>query len=73
MFARLDARVSFRPKGPAGRWLFYIDAINVLDRENVGAYEVTLAHNPGGREPLVVQEPSAGIPLLPSFGVRFRF
>ena len=38
-FARVDARVSFRPKGPSGRWLFYLDAINVLDRANVGAYE----------------------------------
>jgi len=72
-FARLDARVAFRPKGPSGRWLFYIDAINVLNRKNVGAYEPTLEYNPSGDQPRLVLEPTASIPLLPSFGVRFRF
>jgi hypothetical protein len=72
-FARVDARVSFRPKGPSGRWLFYLEAINVLDRENVGAYEPSLEHNPGGDQPRLVLEPTASIPFLPTFGVRFRF
>ena len=59
-FARLDARVSFRPKGPGGRWLFYLDAINVLDRENVGAYEPSLEYNPGGDRPrLLLSRPPA--------------
>jgi hypothetical protein len=72
-FARVDARLSFRPRGPTGRWLFYLDAINVLDRENVGAYQPFLEYNPGGDRPRLVLEPTASIPFLPSFGVRFRF
>jgi hypothetical protein len=72
-FARVDARVSFRPKGPDGRWLFYLDAINVLDRDNVGAYLESLEHDPGADRPRLVLEPAASIPFLPSFGVRFRF
>jgi hypothetical protein len=75
VFARLDARVAFRPKGPAGRWLFYLDVINVLDRENVGAYVESLEHDPDPRadRPRIVLEPGGGVPLLPSIGVRFRF
>jgi hypothetical protein len=72
-FARVDARVAFRPRGPTGRWLFYLDAINVLNRDNVGAYEESLEYNPDGPEPRVVLQPTASIPFLPSFGVRFRF
>ena len=72
-FARVDARVSFRPRGPAGRWLFYLDVINVLDRENVGAYLESLEHDPGADRPRLVLEPGAGVPLLPSVGIRFRF
>lgn len=72
-FARLDARVSFRPRGLGGRWLFYIDAINVLDRENVGAYEPSLVYDPDANQPRLVQKPGQSVPFLPSFGVRFRF
>lgn len=73
LFARVDLRASFRPKGPNGRWLFYLEVINLLDRDNVGAYEDSLAHAPGAEQPRLIQEPSRSIPLLPSFGVRFRF
>jgi len=72
-YARLDARVAFRPKGPDGRWLFYLDAINVLSRENVGAYVESLQHDPGSDRPRLVVEPGPGVPFLPSVGVRFRF
>ena len=67
-FARLDARVAFRPKGPDGRWLFYLDAINVLSRENVGAYMESLQHDPDSDRPRLVVEPGAGVPFLPSVG-----
>jgi hypothetical protein len=73
LFARVDVRASFRPKGPKGRWLFYLEVVNLLDRENVGAYEDSLAHDPGAEQPRLVQEPSQSLPLLPSFGIRFRF
>jgi hypothetical protein len=73
VFARLDARVSFRPKGPDGQWLFFVDVINVLNRDNVGAYVETLEYDPASDRPRLVLEPAAGIPLLPSVGVRVRF
>jgi hypothetical protein len=72
-FARVDARLSFRPKGPSGRWLFYLDAINVLGRENVGAYQPSLEHDPASDRPRLVLDPALGVPFLPSFGIRFRF
>jgi hypothetical protein len=72
-FARVDLRVSFRPRGPRGRWLFYLDVINALNRENVGAYEARLEHQPGADRPRVVLDPGPGIPLLPSLGVRLSF
>lgn len=72
-FARVDLRASFRPAGPGGRWLFYLDVINALDRENVGAYEARLVHDPGADRPRLLLEAGRGIPLLPSLGVRVRF
>jgi hypothetical protein len=72
-FARLDLRASFRPRGPSGRWLFYLDVINVTNRQNAGAIDVHLEHDPASEYPRIVRERIAAIPFLPSFGVRFRF
>jgi hypothetical protein len=72
-FARLDLRVNFRPRGANGRWLFYLDLINVLNRENAGAYEATLEYDPASEQPRLVETPARGIPFLPSVGVRVRF
>jgi hypothetical protein len=72
-FARVDARVAFRPRGPAGRWLFYLDVINLLGRDNVGAYMESLEHDPDADQPRLLLEPTENIPFLPSVGVRFRF
>ena len=73
LFARVDLRAGFRPKGPQGRWLFYLDVINLLNRKNVGAYETTLVYNPVADKPRIAEKPSQSIPFLPSFGIRFRF
>jgi len=72
-FARVDFRAGFRPKGAQGRWLFYLDIINLLNRQNVGAYETTLVYNPGADRPRIVTQRSQAIPFLPTFGIRFRF
>ena len=37
VFARVDARVTWRPRGAAGRWELYAEVINLLDRQNAGA------------------------------------
>ena len=73
LFARLDLRLNFRPKGPRGRWLFYLDVINALGRKNTGAYDVTLEYDPASDRPRILEKSAQGIPFLPSVGVRFRF
>jgi outer membrane receptor protein involved in Fe transport len=74
-FFRLDLRLSWKPRGDAGRWLFYLDVINATNRENAGQIEPRLAYDPASPldQPRLLLEPSAAIPFLPSVGVRFRF
>jgi len=74
-FLRLDLRLSWKPRGDSGRWLFYLDVINATNRKNVGQLDPRLAYDPASMldQPRLFFEPTAAIPLLPSFGVRFRF
>lgn len=72
-FARVDLRATFRPRGARGRWLFYLDVINLLNRKNAGVIETTLVYDPASDRPGVHEERQGSIPFLPSFGVRFRF
>ncbi len=72
-FARLDLRATFWPRGPAGRWQLYLDVINATDRENAGAIDAELQHDPDADRPRIVLQRAGAIPLLPSVGVRFRF
>ena len=73
VFARLDLRATFSPRGRQGRWLFYLDIINVLNRKNPGIVNTTLEHDPASNSPKAVDSYGGSIPFLPSFGVRFRF
>lgn len=73
MTMRLDLRLTFRPRGPAGRWSIYLDVINATNRDNAGTYDTKLAYDPASDRPRVVEEPAGGLPFLPSLGVRFRF
>lgn len=73
VFARTDLRVTWRPRGPSGRWEFYAEVINLFDRRNVGAYDPRLAYNPDGDRPAIVEERDQAIPRLPTVGLRFRF
>lgn len=73
LFARLDLRGTFRPGGPSGRWELYLDVINALNRDNAGQIEAELEPDPASDRPVIVERRSQRIPLLPSFGVRFRF
>jgi hypothetical protein len=72
-YMRLDARVTFRPGGPAGAWSVYLEVLNVLNRDNAGTLEPLLSYNPDGPLPGLTLQPGEALPLLPSFGVRFRF
>ena len=74
-FFRLDLRLTWKPRGDAGRWLFYLDVINATNRDNVGQLDPRLSYDPGSTldQPRLDFEETAAIPFLPSIGVRFRF
>jgi TonB dependent receptor-like, beta-barrel len=74
-FFRLDLRLSWKPRGETGRWLFYVDVINATNRDNVGQLDPRLSYDPASPvdQPRLALEPTAAIPFLPSVGVRFRF
>jgi len=72
-FARIDARASWRPRGPQGRWEFYVEAINVLNRENASAMSAQLAYDRTSDRPRIFEERSGGLTLVPTIGVRWRF
>jgi hypothetical protein len=73
-YARVDARLSFRPRGASGRWLFYLEAINALNRENAASYDWDIRLEPGAARPRIeVSEGQDGLPLIPTLGVRWRF
>lgn len=72
-FARVDLRVTFRPRWANDRWQLYIDVINLLNRDNASDISVELVYDPDSDRPALVEAPSGRLPLLPSFGVRYRF
>ena len=73
VFARVDLRVTWRPRGTAGRWEIYAEALNLLNRRNASGLDPRLEFDPASDRPRVVEKPIGSIPLLPTIGVRFRF
>jgi hypothetical protein len=73
LFARVDVRLTWRPRGAAGRWELYAEVINLLNRQNASAYDPRLEYDPGSDRPLIVEERDRAIPRLPTIGIRFRF
>ncbi|MDA1183489.1 MAG: TonB-dependent receptor [Acidobacteria bacterium] len=73
MFARVDVRATWRPRGAAGRWELYAEVINALNRKNAGAYEPRLEFDPDSDRPRLVEARDQSIPRLPTVGIRFRF
>ena len=72
-FARVDTRLTFRPGWMGGRWQLYLEVINVTNRRNAGALAPKLEYDPASDRPKLTYSREEGIPLLPSFGLRFRF
>ena len=72
VYARLDTRVTYQHSA-ASRWQFYLEVINLLDRDNAGQLTPELRYNPSGDQPSLVLIPDGGLPRLPSFGLRVRF
>lgn len=72
-FARLDLRVTFRPRWASDRWQFYFEVINLLNRDNASELEVDLVYDPNSDRPQLREVRSGRLPLLPTFGLRYRF
>jgi Carboxypeptidase regulatory-like domain/TonB dependent receptor-like, beta-barrel/TonB-dependent Receptor Plug Domain len=73
VFARVDLRMTFRPRWQNNRWQLYVEVINLLNRDNAGSLNPELAYDPASDRPRVTTTPDGSLPRLPSFGVRFRF
>jgi hypothetical protein len=68
-YFRVDARLTYMPRGPGGRVKLYADVINVLGRDNAGFLEPNLEHDPASDRPRLVENRSGSIPFLPSVGI----
>lgn len=73
VFARLDMRVTFRPRWSNDRWQFYVEAINLLNRDNASSLSTELEFNPDSDRPRLKEVRTGRLPLLPSVGIRYRF
>jgi len=72
MFARLDLRVGYHPRGATGRWQLYVESLNVTNRRNAWIMDANIVG--GGDGGLRLQEePVGGLPRIATIGVRFRF
>jgi hypothetical protein len=72
-YARVDLRVTFRPRWMNDRWQIYSEVVNLLNRENTGPLHVHLLYAPRSDRPRITLENGDALPLLPTFGLRYRF
>lgn len=70
---RVDVRATLYPRSPAGRWVFYVDVINILNHKNRLSVVSLPAFDPHGDRPRVDNAYGGGLPILPTFGVKWRF
>jgi hypothetical protein len=71
-YARLDLRASRAVDFRGGRFSYYLEVTNLLDRQNpccVESYHL----NTDGTRTWLYQEQSHWLPMLPSFGFQFEF
>lgn len=73
VFARVDVRVTWRPRGQTGRWELYAEVINALNRKNAGAFDAQLEYDSASDRPRIVEKRDQAIPRLPTIGIRVRF
>ena len=71
--ARTDIRVSWKPRGARGRWEYYVDVINVLNRKNSASFEAKLRYDPTSDRPRILDEPGDRFAVVPTLGIRWRF
>jgi hypothetical protein len=65
--------VTFRPRWANSRWQFYFEVINLLNRDNASDMDVELAFDPESDRPKLTEVRGGRLPMLPSFGLRYRF
>jgi hypothetical protein len=73
VFARLDLRATFRPRGETGRLEVYAEVINAWNRRNAGALVPELRYDRGADRPRLVEVRQGSVPRLVTAGARFRF
>ena len=73
VFARVDLRTTFRPGWMNRRWQLYVEIINALNRKNAGTLQPNLEYDPASDRPRVTYARGAGVPLVPNFGIKYRF
>ena len=71
MFARLDLRLGYRPRGVSGRWEMYVESLNVLNHNNAWFMDADIVGR-GSGAPRLQEEPIGGFPRLVTFGLRWR-
>ena len=73
-FARLDARVTWRPRWGGDRWAFYADLLNVVNATNIFQIDSALVLDPASDRPRIIERAvDRGIPFFPSIGIRVWF
>jgi hypothetical protein len=72
VFARVDTRVTWKPRGTRGRWELYLEVINLLNRKNAGSLDPRLRYDPTSDRPRIDEVRDQTIPRLPTLGLRFR-
>ena len=71
-YARIDMRASRAVQMRSGKFSYYLEVTNLLNRENpccVQAYHL----NTDGNRTWLYQEQGNWLPMLPSFGFQFEF
>ena len=71
MFARVDVRLGYRPRRVDGRWQFYIEGLNLLNRKNAWFMDAERVRTGPGQSELK-DVPIGGLPRVVTFGVRVR-
>ena len=72
VFARVDTRLTWKPRGAQGRWELYLEVINLLNRKNAGTLDPRLRYDPTSDRPRIEEVRDQTIPRFPTLGLRFR-
>ncbi len=67
-YSRIDVRLNWYTRFWGVRWLFYLDVINITNRKNIIGYRYAI-----GNDLQVEPKASTMFPIIPTFGISFRF